>query len=574
MEPRRIKATKTNQRLFFNEEKQKRWTSTNGKERIMETSFTPSPDQASSDASPDVVIVDAIYSPRDEDLDVDNPLIRALPPYVSAESVLVAFRNGPDFSISHRRLSANSRVHRISSLRLYVEPLTCHPILIESIFRLITAGYAWRNPRDKTQILVRARYAESMNGSNGSNMVTIIPPRPAHEAGLALFGVSGVGKTTSLNRTLSFLPQVIRHAELSGSNLQVVWIKVDCPPDGSIKQLFHWMLLEYDRVLGTHYDKELGNTVRLDQLMNKVAAVAKYHHTGIIVIDEIQFAASGAARRGDPFMNFFVTFTNLVRVPLLIAGTPKALSLFEKSFRLARRSSDQGAIIFTNMAFDEEWEFFLKQLFKYQWIRKPRKFNKELSATLYELTQGIHALVVRLFQLAQIAAIRTGSERLSTTLLRTLARDRFGPVQPMMDALRSKKKRRIELYDDLLVEMLAGLDEEIRKQTESAKVMQAATQRQRNSVQLIAVSDLIAMGVPQSQALTAVIAALTEDDSLTGEDLVRAACEKAGITMESPHGADPEEQQSLPDIVRDAKSPEEALEMLRQAGWVVGDTKR
>ncbi|WP_244186616.1 ATP-binding protein [Paraburkholderia steynii] len=402
-------------------------------------------------------------------------------------------------------------------------------------------------------------------------MISIIPARPAHEAGLALFGVSGVGKTTSLNRILSFLPQVVRHPDLSGSNLQVVWIKVDCPPDGSIKQLFHWMLLEYDRVLGTHYDEELPSNVRLDQLMNKVAAVAKYHHTGIIVIDEIQFAASGAARRGDPFMNFFVTFTNLVGVPLLIAGTPKALSLFEKSFRLARRSSDQGAIIFTNMAFDAEWDFFLKHLFKYQWIRKPCKFSKRLSATLYELTQGIHALVVRLFQLAQIAAIQDGSERLSITLLRALAKDRFGPVQPMMAALRSKKKRRIELYDDLLVETLAGLDDEIQKQAAAAKIAEAVRERQQNSVQLIAVSDLITMGVPQSQALTAVIAALTEDDSLTGEALVRAACEKAGITMESSYAGDPEEQQSLPDIVRDAKSPGEALELLRRAGLVVGD---
>lgn len=139
-------------------------------------------------------------------------------------------------------------------------------------------------------------------------LVPIVPPVPSHAGSLALFGVSGVGKTTSVNRVLSFFPPVIRHQQLRGSNLQVVWIKIDCPPDGSINQLFHWILLEYDRLLGTRYAKEVGRDARLDQLINKVAAVAKHHYTGVIVIDEVQFAVNAAKRRGDALMDFFVTF--------------------------------------------------------------------------------------------------------------------------------------------------------------------------------------------------------------------------------------------------------------------------
>jgi hypothetical protein len=63
----------------------------------------------------------------------------------------------------------------------------------------------------------------------------------------------------------------------------------------------------YDRLLGTHYAKEVGHNARLN----------------------------AAKRRGDAVMDFFVTFSNVVGVPMMLAGTPKALSLFETSFRLA-----------------------------------------------------------------------------------------------------------------------------------------------------------------------------------------------------------------------------------------------
>lgn len=513
--------------------------------------------------NPELLWVDAIYMARDEDQGVNNPLVRALPRLINEDSVLAAFRSAPVFDVADRDLSVSARVHRVGSLSLYVETLTCHPGLIESIFRIVTQGYAWRNPFMNVREHVRVHYAMSMNGDG---IVPIVPLRPSHAAGFALFGVSGVGKTTSLNRTLSFFPPVIRHKELRDSCLQVVWLKVDCPPDGSLNQLFHWILLEYDRLLGTRYSKEVGRNARLDALINKVAAVAKYHHTGIIVIDEIQFAVNGAIRRGDEVMDFFVSFSNVVGVPLVIAGTPKALSLFEKSLRLSRRACDHGAIIYKNMAFDAEWSHFLTELFEFQWVRRPKALDDKFSKVLYDATQGIHSLLIRLFQLAQITAIRDGSEELSVSLIRQLAKERFGPVQPILTALRSRKQKRIEQYDDLLAETLSGLDEEVIKNTRAAQVTRAAEQRQTNSAQLAAVSSLVAMDIPQSFALKAVLAALAQEPELTGGRLLKAAYARAE-TMSTP--APPEVRANgldVADITRNAASAEEALAALHRAG--------
>jgi hypothetical protein len=520
--------------------------------------------------NPEFAVVDAVYVPRDDDLGIDNPLIRALPWFISVESALAVFRNAPKFNPADRKLSSNARIHHVGSLNLYIELLTCHPELVESIFRLITQGYTSRNPRINVQELIRTNYHKSMGGK----IVPIVPPKPPHEGVLTLFGVSGVGKTTSLNRILSFLPPVIRHPVLTRSNLQVVWIKVDCPPDGSAKQLFRWIILKYDNLLGTNYNGEIGKTAGLDQLMNRAASVAKYHHTGITVIDEIQFAAGSAARRGDPLMDYLVSFINLAESPIVFSGTPKAMSLSGKAFHLANRSADQGSIIFTNMDFDQEWESFLRELFKFQWLKKPRKLDEALSKAFYDLTQGVHALVIRLFQLSQIAAIKDESEVLTVPVLRDVARKRFGPVQPMLDALKSKNKKRIELYDDLLLQTLVGLNDEVRQETRAAQLKQAATQRQNKDVQLSAVSDLVVMGLAQSQALNAVATALAEDPSLTGEDLIKAARMKALNTQSHPRSAELQGQQSLADIVRGVASPEEAIELLRRAGVISGENRK
>lgn len=513
----------------------------------------------------DLLWVEAIYADRPEDQGANNPLIRALPSLITTEKVLEAFRNAPSFSPVERNLSDNARIDRIGSLNLYIEPLTCHPELIESIFRLITQGYAWRNPLINIPERVRQHYEMSMADKR---LLPIVPPTPSHAACLALFGVSGVGKTTSINRILSFLPPVIHHKFQSGSGLQVVWIKTDCPPDGSINQLFHWILLEYDRLLGTRYAKEVGRNARLDHLINKVSAVAKYHYTGVIVIDEIQFALKAAKRRGDELLDFLVTFSNVVGVPLMIAGTPKALSLFESSFRLARRTSDEGTLIYTNLEFDDEWTEFLESLFEFQWIKHPIKLTPQVSKALYDVTQGIHSLVIRIFQLSQITAIRDESETITIDLIRHISTDRFGPVQPMLEALRSKKRNRIELYEDLLVSTLAGLESDLDRETRKAQLKQATERRQANASQLTAVSSLVSMGMQQAHALKVVTEVLSEDSSLTGFDLLRAAFSridesaKQSADFRNPSGP------TLTKIVQDSANVDEAIITLKRTGVV------
>ncbi|WP_241658691.1 hypothetical protein [Aeromonas dhakensis] len=75
---------------------------------------------------------------------------------------------------------------------------------------------------------------------------------------------------------------------------------------------------------------------------------------------------------------------------------------------------------------------------------------------MYELTQGVMDIVVKLFALAQIRAIVTGAEHIKPPLLRKVFEDEFKPVHPMLAALRSGRAELIAKYDDLLMPEIEG----------------------------------------------------------------------------------------------------------------------
>lgn len=73
---------------------------------------------------------------------------------------------------------------------------------------------------------------------------------------------------------------------------QLVWLKVECPPDGSLKQLMHWILEQVDAAMGSNYRSYMGERSPVDERMALVGRVLEKHFTGLLVIDEIQERSS------------------------------------------------------------------------------------------------------------------------------------------------------------------------------------------------------------------------------------------------------------------------------------------
>lgn len=440
----------------------------------------------------------AIYRPAALPEHAGNPLLEALPPFRQSHELIDAFGRFPHIAEEERQLPAYMRMMAVSRINNYLEPLPAHGSVIDNVGLIIRSGYVNRNPSNQEyQKALKQFYREAMDGKPQPLGGSTAPNAPS----FALFGVSGVGKSTVVERSLSFLPQVLHHNRYNFS--QVSWIKLDCPLDGSLKQLLFDMLREFDTLLGTNYANQIKNkkTTTIDEVIASVAAVALSHHLGIFVIDEIQHLLDSSGIGQAKMLNFFVYFTNKVKIPMLTVGTPRALHLLTGTFREARRIGDNGAIIWDSLSFDEEWDFFLDGLWKYQWTANMVPLTNKLSSLIYEKTQGIHALVVRLFQLSQLQAISNGDDRLSPKLIEQVAHDKFKLVAPMIDALRKGDQTAIDKYEDLLINGLKEIGKAVDKDIKLALLREESRKRNQASAHFLhTVSALVVMGLEQAQA--------------------------------------------------------------------------
>jgi len=274
---------------------------------------------------------------------------------------------------------------------------------------------------------------------------------------MSLIGCSGSGKTTSLQRILATYPQVIYHPELNLE--QVVYLKVDCSHNGSLKEICLNFFRALDRALGSNYERRYGlKRHGIETMLALMAQIANTHALGLLVIDEIQHLSRSRSGGSQEMLNFFVTMVNTIGVPILLIGTPKAREIFEADLRSARRGAGFGALFWDPMEqmhdgrMNNEWVAFTNNLWKLQLLqRKDLVLSDEIREVWYELSQGILDIVVKLFVLAQLRALALGSERITSGLLRAVYNEELKPVHPMLEALRSGSPEKIARYSDLVV---------------------------------------------------------------------------------------------------------------------------
>lgn len=180
--------------------------------------------------------------------------------------------------------------------------------------------------------------------------------------GFTVIGISGGGKTTSLSSSLYNYPQVIYHTDENSRCLQLVYIKVECPPDGSIKSFYDSCLDAMEDAVGRKIEinKAKMTTNEKERLFKKFAL---RWNLGMIVIEEIQQLS---IKREDT-MNQFLTLANDTQIPIVYVGTNKALKrIFGIDFRLARRLGNE--IVVKRYEKDSLWNNMLEELWDYQWL--------------------------------------------------------------------------------------------------------------------------------------------------------------------------------------------------------------
>ena len=381
----------------------------------------------------------------------DNPFIASLPPLRSQQQLHDALAARPSYHTQERGYDATLRKHCIMRLGRYFEPLERQIKLADRFGMLIRQGYIGRNPLTHDYIRHLQNGAERVETKS-----LTIPTRHSVENtanSFSLIGCSGIGKSKAIEKVLHQYPECIQHTE-PFSLVQITWLKLDCPPQGSPKQLCINFFSAVDRLIGTNYFNWYGSRrASVDEMMVHMAHVANLHALGVLVIDEIQHLSKSKIGP-EALLNFLVTLVNTIGVPVILIGTLSAVPMLQANFRQARRANGLGSLIWDRMPRDTSWNFFIDRLWAYQWTREHTAISPEIKDVLYEESQGILDIVVKLFMLAQLRVVnigeaRSGPETLTATLLRQVAREDFHMVRPMLDALRKNDAKALLKYDDL-----------------------------------------------------------------------------------------------------------------------------
>ena len=428
---------------------------------------------------------EAVYKEQDLEEYKYNPFIEALPPIFSEEAVIEQFSVEPHIDDIDRSKAENIRFHVIKRIKKFLQPLPIHIVLERRLSTLIRHGYLGRNPLDK-EFLENLRILNSLddNALKENELQNEFKNISTTADSLSIIGISGIGKTTAIEKLLSMYPQVIRHTEYKGETFtrtQIVWLKIDCPYDGSLSTLCKNFFKAIDDILGTRYLEKFGYSSRVTStMMINMTKLAWRYGIGVLVIDEIQHLLN-AKNDKEEMLNFFVTLTNTVGIPTVLIGTSKAQNVFNGNFRQARRAGSDGSIIWDRMSKDsDEWQFFLESIWELQGLKHIAKLTKEMSDAFYDECQGITAVTVNLFILSQERALQDGKEELTVSIVRETAKKDLHLIQPMIKALRNNNLAEIMRYEDISIDYEEVVNSYARNVELAGKIRESFKERKKD----------------------------------------------------------------------------------------------
>ncbi|HKQ05461.1 MAG TPA: ATP-binding protein [Blastocatellia bacterium] len=368
-----------------------------------------------------------------------NPLIEALPPILSPEEAALHMAFYPPYDRGQRNAPPYQRYHEIQNALQLFSVLPTHIDLEQRISRAIRGGYLKRNPLTPEHRRHLNRSAEFLKTAS-HHRVRI----GTMNTGFSIVGISGIGKSRAIHEILSLYPQVAIHNHYRDQDftcVQIVWIKLDCPPNGSTRGLCLSFFQTIDSILGTKYYKNYEGRSGHQLSLHMMRAAGELG-VGLLVIDEIQNLSEAASGGRNEMLNFFVSLNNGLGVPVILVGTYAAYEILTGEFRQIRRGAGQGDLIWDPMTEKDsegkksDWERFINDLWLYQYTKQRFKLTGGLSHALHFESQGITDIAAKMYMIAQIYAISSGKETVTEKTLQFVAKEYFRSAAKVLSALK------------------------------------------------------------------------------------------------------------------------------------------
>ena len=339
-----------------------------------------------------------------------NPFLEALPELMGKAEFMERMKSGIHFPYDLGKRSPQERRTYLTELSTWFQPMDYMYSLYDMLYRAMSTTYQTKTIVESVRQLNEV-YMDFRTGRER----TLNYSTQAYSG--AVLGVPGIGKTSTIQRCLSTMPQVIIHTKYKEQPFytkQINYLIVECPSDCSVKTLAFNILSAIDRAIGSEYFSQAGSlkSISSSALTTRLKIICMNHHIGLIVIDEIQNAIQTAAKNKQirPLIKFLVELTNETSTGICFCGTLEAEELFIKQEHLKRRTR---GLRLLPMKYDITYRKFITTLFEYQATLQKAELTEKLMKQIYDLSAGIPAYIVKIFQEAQTQAILSGKEKIT-----------------------------------------------------------------------------------------------------------------------------------------------------------------
>jgi hypothetical protein len=399
-----------------------------------------------------------------------NPYIEALASTPSREDLMKMLEVRLPYSGENRLASVEDRAQMVMQLLNFVQPLTKTLEVFDLVNRAMRSSYVTRNPASP-RFLADARKAALELQENWSQNPVAWRKGVAAFA-VAVLGATGVGKTTAVGAGLALFPSCIIHITYRGlpiGKMQIPWLKLDCPQDGSLKALFIAFFIEVDIICAgkTNYARMFGGHTT-DVMIYDIGFICGAHGIGVLAVDQVNNLRLAASQQDEKLFQALLALVNGIGVSVFFIGTFAVERVLRKQFQIARRCCALGSITIKPLTYDEkdtlkelkesDLGLLIRGMWRYCYVRDPCKLDKSIFSALYRNSRGISALIVGLYILAHLRCFRIKKEQITAEIIDQVAGDRLRLLRPLLDLLGSGQVTEADVpgLDDLISPGLQG----------------------------------------------------------------------------------------------------------------------
>ena len=429
-----------------------------------------------------------------------NPLVRALPDVPTYEQAYLALVHKPAArDPEFRKQGRNRKLDLIGDLQHIFVPTDIHISALQKIIAVIRECYEARDPN---RAEVQARLYRASEGERIG--ITRLSKTGGGSNGLVLFGITGSGKTSFVDRLVEFIFSVqagggvfahgvIFHKIIQGKAAfwpQIPFVRMQCKTTmkGTVANLF----AQLDESLGTTHSARIGRRWNRDIFVELVQQVLSIHFVGLLIVEDAHKLKDSSG----VVLEYFCDLMEESGFPILLVATYKFRGVLLADPAIASKLTAKGKIDFPPLAmsamggvdhdeivFDPDWLMFVSRLWSLNVFDDDRKMPEELPRWLHFHTRGVRRLAREMMTHIFERSLRAPETVVDEALLDDISANEMAHYQTPLSALR-RQQAGLPITDttaELFEHFMLPLDDRIALQSDIVIRNEAAARTRKKS---------------------------------------------------------------------------------------------